>query len=112
MVIDAGKLIYDGPLQMIKDRFGKFREITFETAVSLPTITLPDSAELVNQEDRKLILRFDRTRTSASKVAANLMNQVEVLDFSLQEPDLSMIVKQIYQGALSRETGTGTESRG
>ncbi len=102
MVIDAGKLIYDGPLRTIKDRFGKFREITFETAVPPPPLPFPFGAELVNQEDRRLVLRFDRTLTTASKVAANLMNQVEVLDFSLKEPDLSMIVKQIYQGALSK----------
>ena len=30
------------------------------------------------------------------------MNQIEVLDFSLAEPDLSMIVKQIYRGALKK----------
>ena len=29
------------------------------------------------------------------------MSQLEVLDFSLSEPDLTSIVKQIYGGALS-----------
>ena len=29
------------------------------------------------------------------------MNQVEVVDFSLAEPDLASIVKQIYNGALA-----------
>jgi hypothetical protein len=42
--------------------------------------------------------------TSASKVAAALMNQVEVSDFSLSEPDLASIIMQIYNGALSEET--------
>ena len=37
---------------------------------------------------------------SASKVTAAIMNQIDVLDFSLAEPDLSMVVKQIYRGAL------------
>ena len=58
---------------------------------------------------RKLILRFDRTLTTASKVASTLMNQLEVVDFSLAEPDLSSIVKQIYNGALS---GTGLANPG
>jgi ABC-2 type transport system ATP-binding protein len=68
MIIDDGKLIYDG--------------------------------EIVSAEDLRLVLRFDRTRATASQVAAALMNQVEVRDFSLAEPDLSAIVKQIYEGAL------------
>ena len=41
--------------------------------------------------------------TTASQVAASLMNQIEVADFSLAEPDLSSIVKQIYSGALREE---------
>ena len=100
MIIDAGQLIYDGPLEVIKDRFGKFREISFETAVSPPHLTLPTGATIIQQTDRRLTLRFDRSRASASQVATAVMNQVSVLDFSLKEPDLSMVIKQIYEGAL------------
>ena len=49
---------------------------------------------------RKLVLRFDRLRTTASQVAAAIMNQADVVDFSLAEPDLPSIIKQIYSGAL------------
>ena len=100
LIIDTGKLIYDGPLSTIKDRFGKFRTITFETAQPVHGFNLPPGAERLEAAERKLVLRFDRTRTTASQVAAALMNQVEVLDFSLAEPDLSSIIKQIYAGAL------------
>lgn len=100
IIIDAGKLIYDGPLTVIKERFGKFREITFETAAVVTDLSEPDGAEVIRQEKNKITLRFDRNQTSASKVAADVMGQVEVLDFSLAEPDLAMIVKQIYRGAL------------
>ncbi|MBK9712164.1 MAG: ATP-binding cassette domain-containing protein [Kouleothrix sp.] len=100
LIIDGGKLIYDGPLSMIKDRFGKYRTITFETAGAAPPIDVPFGAELVEQDERRLVLRFDRSVTSASKVAAALMRQVEVADFALAEPDLASIIKQIYGGAL------------
>jgi ABC-2 type transport system ATP-binding protein len=108
IIIDAGKIIYDGPLATIKERFGKYRTLTFETLkVDVRPdrdFVLPEGAELVangySLDDRKLVLRFDRTRTTASKVASSLMNQVEVVDFSLSEPDLSSIIKQIYGGAL------------
>lgn len=108
IIIDAGKIIYDGPLSTIKERFGKYRTLTFET-VRLDVqpgrdFDLPVGAEVIvngyHPEDRKLILRFDRTQTTASKVAAALMDQVEVVDFSLAEPDLASIIKQIYNGAL------------
>jgi ABC-2 type transport system ATP-binding protein len=101
MIIDDGKLIYDGPLATIRDRFGKYREISFETATEHSDLDLPVGVELLSNGNRRLHLRFDRTSTSASRVASAVMNQTEVLDFSLAEPDLSMIVKQIYRGALN-----------
>ena len=110
MIIDNGALIYDGPLATIKDRFGKYREITFETAADLNGLELPDGAELLEKGERKLSLRFDRTQTSASRVSAAVMSQIEVLDLSLKEPDLSMIVKQIYRGGL-RESAMGETAR-
>jgi ABC-2 type transport system ATP-binding protein len=105
LIIDNGLLIYDGPLATIKERFGKFREITFETAADLDGMTLPDSTDLLEKGERRLVLRFDRTKTSASRVAASVMSQIEVIDLSLKEPDLSLVVKQIYRGGL-KEDGT------
>ena len=104
IMIDSGRLIYDGPITTIKAQFGKYRTITFETCDPVKDFTLPEGTQMessvVELAQRKLILRFDRTQTTASKVASTLMNQVEVVDFSLAEPDLASIVKQIYNGAL------------
>jgi ABC-2 type transport system ATP-binding protein len=100
IIIDDGQVIYDGPLGTIKDRFGQYREITFETAGPPPEPQLPLGAEIVGRDERRLTLRFDRTRASASQVAAALMNQMDVKDFSLTEPDLASVIRQIYHGAL------------
>lgn len=104
IIIDDGQLIYDGPLNTIKDRFGKYRQITFETLAPVGKIELPPGAEVASNGhtpgERELIIRFDRTMTTASQVAAEIMNQVEVVDFSLSEPGLASIIKQIYNGAL------------
>jgi ABC-2 type transport system ATP-binding protein len=101
LIIDDGRIIYDGPISAIRDRFGKYREITFETG-NLPAapITLPAGTEIVEQGSRKLQVRFDRTQVTASQLASAVMEQIEVRDFSLAEPDLASIVKQIYNGAL------------
>jgi ABC-2 type transport system ATP-binding protein len=105
MIIDGGRLIYDGPISAIKARFGRYREISFDTSGPIPAdLALPAGAELVARADRQLTLRFDRGLASASQVAASLMAQVEVADFSISEPDLSSVVKQIYGGALARES--------
>ena len=41
IIIDDGRIIYDGPIETIKKRFGKFREITFETVEEVKKLDLP-----------------------------------------------------------------------
>lgn len=112
IIIDDGKLIYDGPLSTIRQRFGRQRTLTFEVSPAhLPdldtrvaAIMLPPSARIKVEEleggGKRLAVPFDRTQATASQVVSALMEHVEVVDFSLAEPDLAGIVKQIYQGAL------------
>jgi ABC-2 type transport system ATP-binding protein len=107
IIIDKGSLIYDGPISTIKQRFGKYRTITFETNRPVNSYHLPDGAETVtngeNPQANRLVIRFDRTVATASQVAGALMAQFEVRDFSMAEPDLAAIIKQIYGGALEEE---------
>ena len=107
LIIDTGKLIYDGPLSTIKERFGRHRIITFDTLQPVGAFDVPEGAEVLSREDQKLVLRFDRQRTSASQVAGLVMGQMEVTDFALSEPDLTSVVKQIYGGALSQPAEAG-----
>lgn len=107
IIIDKGSLIYDGPIATIKKRFGKYRTITFETNRPVSGYRLPAGAEAISNgyeaQTNRLVIRFDRTITTASKVAGELMSQFEVVDFSMAEPDLASIIKQIYGGALHEE---------
>jgi ABC-2 type transport system ATP-binding protein len=100
LIIDAGRLVYDGPLSTIRDRFGQYREITFELSADSDGFQPPVGTEVIASEPRRVALRFDRTRTSASRVTAAVLDQVEVADFSLTEPGLADVVRRIYQGAL------------
>lgn len=100
IIIDEGKLLYDGALEAIKNRFGRHRLATFElkNARAPEEINLPPHTEIVSQDSQKFTLRFDRSQSSASTVASFIMEQLEIKDFSIQEPNLEMIIKQIYQG--------------
>jgi ABC-2 type transport system ATP-binding protein len=97
IIIDAGRLIYDGPLATIEQRFGTHRTIVFDTAGSIAGLQPPPETEIVDVvDDRRVTLRFDRARTTASRVAAAVMTQIEVVDLAVVEPDLASIVRQIY----------------
>ncbi len=97
IIIDNGSKVYDGPLTAIKQQFGKYRTITFETNQPITSVNLPPACEQLSLSEYKLELKFDRTRLSASQVATALMQQLDVADFTLNEPDLESIIKHLYQ---------------
>jgi ABC-2 type transport system ATP-binding protein len=98
VIIDAGKLVYNGSLKEVKERFGAFRTITFEVSDGAAAVTAPPGATVVRRDGATLGLRFDRRRTSASQVVGTVMSQAEVRDFTLSEPSLESIVKQMHAG--------------
>ncbi len=61
LIIDNGRLIYDGPLATIKERFGKYREITFETAADLNGLVVPEGAILLEKDERRSKVLCKRT---------------------------------------------------
>jgi len=103
VVVDRGRILWDGPVARLQERFGREREVAFELAAAPPpALELPPGVRVVERAERRLVLRFDRTLASAPRVTAAVMQQVEVRDFSLRETDLTAIVKGIYGGALGR----------
>jgi ABC-2 type transport system ATP-binding protein len=105
IIIDSGRAIYDGPLATIKERFGIYRSLILETVRPVGSLLLSAGAQQVATEDPLTVeVRFDRNQLTAAQVVAQVMPQVEVQDFSLREPSLTSIIKQIYAGALEQPT--------
>lgn len=104
VIIDAGRIIYDGSPLAIKAAFGAQRVITFETQHSPRSIDPGPCAEIVALTDHRLVVRFDGNRTTAARVTAQIMEQVDILDFSISEADLGSIIKAIYAGTITRES--------
>lgn len=99
VLIDRGRVIHDGTLEAIHERFGQERELTLELARPAPSdLRLLPGVERVEAVERRLVLRFDRRATSAAQLSAAVMAQVEVKDFSLREPDLAAVVKRLHAG--------------
>jgi ABC-2 type transport system ATP-binding protein len=104
VIIDKGKLLYDGELQTITDAFAKERTIHFQVAEASPLIAeairqLP-GAELEKEAGHTFSVRFDRFRMSAGEVAAAVMRVAEVVDFRIDEPSVEHIIRQVYDGHL------------
>lgn len=105
IIIDHGRLIYDGTLSAVKDKFARERTIHFQMreAFAEPASWLNDipGVEIHGISGRDISLRFDRFRITASEVVSNTMKYGEIVDFRMDEPDIEHVIKRVYEGSLN-----------
>jgi len=98
IIIDRGKLFFDGRLQDVLDRFADFKLITIHCA-GLEKATSRDLArygEVVEQTPASLQLRVKRDRVIP--VCKALLDELPVKDIDIQEVPIEEIVRQIFGG--------------
>jgi ABC-2 type transport system ATP-binding protein len=97
MIIDHGRIVYDGNLEQIRAQYGARRTLVVEFEEDMPDFTAP-SATLVKSEGKKKWLAFNRFETSPSALIADISARFPILDLSVEEPEIEEIVRTIYQG--------------
>ncbi|MEC0225670.1 ABC transporter ATP-binding protein [Paenibacillus alba] len=104
VIIDQGRIIYDGSLQAVKDAFARERTIHFQLSKPLPgnEHLLTDwPGVFVEQKDgQHIAIRFDRFEVSASEVVSRVMRLGEVIDFRIDEPKIEHVIRRVYEGEL------------
>jgi len=102
LIIDHGRIIYDGSLAEIKARYGKYRVLVCdvrEPLVPREVLSQPlgfDGVEIIRQDDHRLWVRFPTEGVSATSVIAQVMKDYTVLDLTIKEPDIEAVIKEIY----------------
>jgi ABC-2 type transport system ATP-binding protein len=105
IIIDHGRIIYDGTLSAVKDKYARERTIHFQMQEPLAEpsswfYNLP-GVELHSSSGREISLRFDRFQITASEVVTQAMKYGEIVDFRIDEPDIEHVIKRVYEGSLN-----------
>ncbi len=98
LVVDRGRLAYDGSLGGLSKTVGARRELVVDLAEPTPDLRSIADTEHLESEGNGLRQRlgFDAERTTAAKVLAAVSERVEVVDLSVTEPDIEDVVRRIY----------------
>lgn len=107
MIIDKGELLYDGGIDKIRRDFGYERKIVFDLRyddegevldkLKALHIQIPGSSQdslsytLLNNQ---LTITFNRNLIGISSIMNVILQQFNVLDFSVQDMDIEAIVKR------------------
>ncbi len=99
MIIDHGRLLFDGALNELLTRFGAKRELVVDMAESYPTLHI-EGAEVVEHEGLRATFQFDRSSVSASELIGRISARYRIQDLSVREPEIEATIRRIYQERL------------
>jgi ABC-2 type transport system ATP-binding protein len=102
MIIDHGRLLYDGPLDLLKQKLLRYKLIKFalkdgEQVGRLAQLER-DGLQLERVDELTRRIRFDRARFSTDELIRRILAAVEVRDLLIEDEDIEEIVKRIYAG--------------
>lgn len=100
LIIDHGRLIYDGALDTIHQRFGGERTLIVDLEEPAAPIVI-DGARVVRVDGPRQWLRFRRTEMTAAALIAAVVARVRVVDLTIEEPEIEAVVRRIYEGTES-----------
>ncbi|HEY8296787.1 MAG TPA: ATP-binding cassette domain-containing protein [Candidatus Baltobacteraceae bacterium] len=96
VLIDGGKVIYDGEVERIKEQYGTHRTLvlTFADPQTRPQLA---GAELVEHDRTVARFRFDRKTMRPDRLIREATENYDIRDVSIEEPDLESIIRGIYK---------------
>ena len=100
ILIDKGKIIFDGEKQKFKDNYGKNikAEIIVKDKVENIAEKINSENFTITEESNELIkLKFSHEKTTIMNVMEEISKYCKVIDIHMQESELEDILKEIYK---------------
>jgi ABC-2 type transport system ATP-binding protein len=98
LVVDHGRLAYDGSLPGLVERVGADRTLVVDLVQPAPDLNDVPGTTLVDStaDGLRQRLAFSPQTTTAAMVLAEVSRRVEVRDLSVEEPDIEDVVRRLY----------------
>ncbi|MEU8231013.1 ATP-binding cassette domain-containing protein [Actinoplanes sp. NPDC048967] len=95
VVIDHGRVVHDGTIEALHNRYGS-RRLVVDLDAPLPPGFTVDGATLISVEADRHRASFDLLSDEAGPVVARLAALSSLRDMSLVEPDIEDVVARLY----------------
>ena len=102
VVIDHGRLLFDGPLARLRDRILPMTSVVFDVkTLPEPEKLSWDGLEVREVASHRYRLDIDRRTTSPAAAVKEIVNRFDVADIAIEEPQIEDVVKRIFVEGLT-----------
>ncbi len=105
MIIDQGRLLFDGPLHSLRERFGGKRELVVDFAEAYQDVSVI-GAQVAERDGKRVTYHFERGATTASALIGRLSARYRIRDLSVRESDIESTIRRIYEERLLEPADT------
>ncbi|HWV23421.1 MAG TPA: hypothetical protein VNZ58_04455, partial [Thermomicrobiales bacterium] len=113
VMIDKGRIVYDGALAEVTRRFGYEQQIHLTLGDETPDASSIGETALagytharIGQPDAThLMVVFDSREATSGELIRDLATALPIADIRIKEPTAESIIRKLYEGALSFESG-------
>lgn len=102
MIIDEGKLLYDGKSEDLKRRFGGQRQLIVEFGEEYENPSI-EGSQLLKQDSKRVIYLFERNTITASELIGRISAKYRILDLEVREPEIETTIRRIYEERLLKQ---------
>jgi ABC-2 type transport system ATP-binding protein len=99
IIIDKGKILYDGSLANIKYRFGNTKTIFIPSNITIDENELVErfAGMTVEKQDETTAIKFSLNTIDLDDVLIHLINTYHIKDFKIEDISIEDITKQLYE---------------
>ena len=102
IVIDHGRLLFDGALDELRDRILPITSIVFDVKRAPDARDLEWNGRPIREVGlHRYRLDLDRREAAPATAVKEIVNRFDVSDLKIEEPEIEAVVKRIYQEGIS-----------
>lgn len=111
IVIDHGKLMYDGALAELSARIAPHKLVRVELAHALNGTDLSQYGTVLQANGQHVELLVPRTKTS--EMASRILSELDVADVTIQDPPIEDVITRVFeQAARARQNAREKDNAG
>lgn len=94
IVIDHGKLMYDGKLAELVKKYARHKIISLTLEKSVPERTFARLGDIEQYQYPKVVLKVKREESNT--VAAQILKSLPIADINIEEPTTEVIIRDLF----------------
>jgi ABC-2 type transport system ATP-binding protein len=94
IVIDHGRILFDGPLGSLSARLAPFKVISIDLQQDINGYAFESVGQVLSHDGRKVKLRVDKDQAAA--VTSRLLADLAVLDLTIEDPPIEDVIRQVF----------------